>query len=826
MQNLADSVEWLLGLPMERRIFFLDYFFNTISEGFVILDKDLRYLYVNKALLDRRGNTADDYIGKQLLDIFPSLRDSPRYESYLKVLETGEPVVFNFASTEEDSDYLRITAFKVNYGLAILTEDLTRNVSFENTILELHRHARLLQDAETRDDIYKITLDVMDKVLGFGTFDILMRQGEQLKQVAALNLPLGTGVPLDVNGVTVRAFKQQKTMLLNDLSKDEGYYKIQDPDTGQPFTEYPPSMSELSTPIIVNGESIGILNVESTEYNHFTDQDAIFLEILAIHVADAIKRLDSLNRILEQETQFTQFAESSQDMIWIYNIDKGYTYVNSAVETVFGFPKDQMLNDPDFGLHNVVPEDRHIVTELNENARAGTLKPGKAFFRFTHQNGDIKYAEEWYSPICDENGKIVSLQGSIRDITPQIIYRENLKALNEHASKLGTSNTIEEIAQITLDILKNILQSEFASFQTVESQKLVTIQTIGFPSLGWELDLNGPGVTPRVAREKRTIIVKNAGEEPEFLGSERMTNSELAVPVILNNQAVAVINIEDTKYDYYTNEDKQIVELLAQHVASAMERIQTRKDYLEAQQKLIEEHVKLERAKEMDEIKTRFISTATHEIRTPLTSIKGYIEIIGDSLKKTSDEKTLYYFSVVERNLDRLEYLTNDLLDLQRIESNKMSIEITPTSIEELISNVQQEMLPLIREKEQVIEIQRHLKSKTISLDKLRIHQVLINLVSNASRYSPKKTKITLTINEKPSELEFAVTDQGRGIEPDNMEKLFTAFPDIVYPDIQRGTGLGLAICKGIVELHKGKIWADSEGKGKGSTFIFTIPKN
>ena len=315
MQNLADYLEWLLNLPIENRVKYLDYFLNTISDGFAILDKDLRYQYVNKAFLNRRENTPDDFIGKKLLDIFPSLKDSPRYEAYLKVLETGEPVVFNFALTEEDSDYLKINAFRIKDGLAIITEDLTRNIAFENTILELHRHARILQEAETCDDIYKITLDVMDKVLGFGTFDILMRQGVQLKQVAALSLPLGTGVPLDINGVTVRAFKQQKTMLVNDLSKDEGYYKIRNPDTGQPFTEYLPSLSELSSPIIVDGVSIGVLNVESPEYNKFTDHDAIFLEILAIHVADAIKRLDNLNRILEQETQFTQFAESSQDMI-------------------------------------------------------------------------------------------------------------------------------------------------------------------------------------------------------------------------------------------------------------------------------------------------------------------------------------------------------------------------------------------------------------------------------------------------------------------------------------------------------------------------------
>jgi len=114
---------------------------------------------------------------------------------------------------------------------------------------------------------------------------------------------------------------------------------------------------------------------------------------------------------------------------------------------------------------------------------------------------------------------------------------------------------------------------------------------------------------------------------------------------------------------------------------------------------------------------------------------------------------------------------------------------------------------------------------KTIPLDKLRIHQVLINLLQNASRYSLKNSTITLSITEKPTEIIFNVTDHGHGIRKEDLGKLFTAFPDIVYTDMQRGTGLGLAICKGIIDLHKGKIWAESEGLGKGMSITFTLPK-
>ena len=825
VQNISSIIKWLASFPDDLQDTIMMGILNAISDGVAILDEELRYTFLNQALLERIGRPSEELMGKSLIEAFPSIANTPRYASYLKTLKTGVPATFDIVRNEEQNAFLKITAFKLQDGLVVISQDLSRDVSFENTILELYRHAYMLQNAESVDEIYNITLDVMENMLGFASFDILIKKDDYLQQVASRNLPIGMGVPLSINGVTVRAFKNQKTVLVNDLAHDEGYYKILNPETHQIFDEYPESKSELATPIILEGESIGILNVESTELERFTERDAVFLEILAIHVASAIKRLRDVDRILEQESQFTNFAENSQDAIWIYKYGEGYEYFNPAFVNIFGCSKDEILADQNFVANRVVSEDRRLLEQEDHDAIEGTLEPSRYTLRFMHPDGVIRHIEQWTHPLKDKEGKIIGIYGSSRDITAQIAYRENLRALNEHASKLGNSNSVEEIAQTTMEILKNILKSVFASFQIVESDSLKTILTEGFPPLGWNFDLNGPGITSRVAREKRTIIIGDTSKEQDFLGAERQTNSELAAPVMINDEVAAVINIEDVNYDYYTNEDKQFVELLAQHVASAMERIKTRQEYIETQQKLIEERVKLEKAREMDEIKTRFISTAAHEIRTPMTSIKGYTEIIGDNLEKTGDQQVLEYFHVITRNLERLELLTNDLLDLQRIETNKMSIQIIPTSVEDLVEDVKLEMLPLISEKEQRIEINQNTQTNMIPMDKLRIHQVLINFISNASKYSPKKTTITLTIEEKPSEIEFHVKDQGRGINAEDREKLFKPFPDIIYRDMQRGTGLGLAICKGIIELHNGRIWVESDGVGEGSTFSFTLPK-
>ena len=567
------------------------------------------------------------------------------------------------------------------------------------------------------------------------------------------------------------------------------------------------------------------MNVQSPEINKFNHQQGVFLEILATQVAGAIKRLNDLNRIYEQEIQFTRFADNSQDAVCIYYFDMGYTYVNDAMENLLGYSKEYIMSDPDFWTNHAVPEDKHLLLEIAELGKQNKLQPTKLVFKVKDSNDNIIDINGWISPITKNNREIIGFYVTARDITFDKRHENNLRVLNEHAANLATSKSIYEISTTTLNILKSLFQVEFGSFQVVEDDELRTIYTISHPSENSVMKIDGPGVTARVARTRQTIIIGDTNHDPDYLTVIDDIKSELAVPVIVQDKVVAVINIEDTENNHYTDEHRQIVELLAKHVEAAIERIQKERDYLETQQKLIEEHVQLERAKEMDAIKTRFISTAAHELRTPLTSIKGYSEIIGDILDEKNDPKAVEYFQIIKRNLDRLELLTDDLLDLQRIESNKLKLKISDTNIEQLITDVKREMTPLLNAKQQTLIIQLNNQSATVTMDRLRIHQVLVNLISNASKFSPKKAPITLRVDETHSNIKFTIIDQGRGIEPENIEKLFKPFPDIVYADVRRGTGLGLAICKAIIDLHKGTISAESEGKGKGSTFTFTLPK-
>ena len=232
------------------------------------------------------------------------------------------------------------------------------------------------------------------------------------------------------------------------------------------------------------------------------------------------------------------------------------------------------------------------------------------------------------------------------------------------------------------------------------------------------------------------------------------------------------------------------------------------------EQKLVLEGVK-------NQLKTRIMSTATHEIRTPLASIQGYTEIIQMDQGNLSESQKRY-FEVILRNVRRLNVLTEDLLDLQRLEEGKVSINIETVDVRLLIEDVRSEFIPLLGAKKQTIEI--NAVDAKLSVDRLRIMQVLINLLSNASKFSPVGSVIILEVYEEDEHVVFSVTDQGIGIGEDDFEKLFNPFPGIRLDGNYGGTGLGLSICKGIIDLHGGDIWAESDGLKTGCTFKFSTP--
>ena len=232
--------------------------------------------------------------------------------------------------------------------------------------------------------------------------------------------------------------------------------------------------------------------------------------------------------------------------------------------------------------------------------------------------------------------------------------------------------------------------------------------------------------------------------------------------------------------------------------------------------------------KAIEQMKSEFVSVASHEMRTPLTSIHGVLKLMATGHLGQFSDRGQEMIQIAVRNTDRLVRLINDVLDLERMESGREIIEKEKATSTDLINQAVNIIQEMAQQHQIMIETESN-ESTDIDLwvDCDRILQTLTNLLSNAIKFSPSGSKVWIKVEKQEKDVLFTIKDQGRGIPQDKLETIFERFQQVDATDSRKkgGTGLGLAICRHIVEQHGGRIWAKST-LGKGSSFFFTLPQS
>lgn len=228
---------------------------------------------------------------------------------------------------------------------------------------------------------------------------------------------------------------------------------------------------------------------------------------------------------------------------------------------------------------------------------------------------------------------------------------------------------------------------------------------------------------------------------------------------------------------------------------------------------------------EADRAKSEFISTVSHELRTPMTSIKGYADLLMLGMAGPLGEQQKHFISIIRNNAERMVALVSDLLDISRIESGRVKLDLRAVHIHEVVEQVAHTLQGRAQSKGLTLQVDVPTDLPPVWGDSNRVAQILTNLISNAIQYTPPGGRVTVSAHTNRDMLEISVADTGIGISKENQRKIFDRFFRADDPLVQEtpGTGLGLPITASLVQMHGGQIWVESE-LGEGSTFTFTLP--
>ncbi len=244
--------------------------------------------------------------------------------------------------------------------------------------------------------------------------------------------------------------------------------------------------------------------------------------------------------------------------------------------------------------------------------------------------------------------------------------------------------------------------------------------------------------------------------------------------------------------------------------------------------KLMDISLEVQSLKRIDEMKSEFVSTASHELRSPLAAIKSAVQLILKGHTGKINKNQAKFLSLAERNINRLTNILNNLLDLSRMESGKIGMKIEELDLIGYIEFILSSLRPQADRKSIQLKMKVPKELPSVYGDREKIEQILTNLIGNAIKFTPEGGNVSVSAGSLDGEENMtfiSVRDSGIGISQDQLDKIFEKF-HLVEGSLHRsvgGTGLGLAITKGLVKAHYGKIWVESELK-KGSTFTFTLP--
>lgn len=326
-------------------------------------------------------------------------------------------------------------------------------------------------------------------------------------------------------------------------------------------------------------------------------------------------------------------------------------------------------------------------------------------------------------------------------------------------------------------------------------------------------------IVARAARTRQAVVINDTHHSPTFLPHRLLPNTraELAMPLMAGDHVLGVFDVQADQPERFGEEDIRIQATLAAQISIALQNANL----------FAEQTATLTRLQEIDQLKSSFLANMSHELRTPLNSILGFTDVILEGLDGPITAPMENDLKVVQKNGQHLLGLINDILDMAKIEAGRMTINPEKFDLHEMIDEVMEITGSLAQARK--LSLMHTLAPNTsliLDADHVRVRQVLINLVGNSIKFT-EQGGVTLSAEPRGDKMIICVADTGIGIPPEKLESVFEAFSQVDNSTTRKagGTGLGLPISRRLIELHGGRLWAESTGvPGSGTRFFIELP--
>ena len=531
-------------------------------------------------------------------------------------------------------------------------------------------------------------------------------------------------------------------------------------------------------------------------------------------------------------------------------------FVSDHVEKMLGYSVDQWLSTPNFWLTIVHPDDRErAAQEASEIFASG--KGGVSRFRWLASDGRVVWVEAQSVVVCDDHENPIGMRGVTMDITERKRAEDSQRFLAEAsgllASSLDYETTLAGVAKFAVPMLADwctvyIVEETSGGLRQVaiahsDPAKVKAAQALSrrFPP-----DPNAPIGVPNVMRtgrpefyphidQQRLELAAKSPELAEILRREGL-RSGMIVPLIARNRTLGTITLLTAESGrVYDQTDLALAEDLAHRIALAVDNARlyreaqtaviAREDALGLRDELLErEHAARQEAESANRAKDEFLATVSHELRTPLNAILGWAHMLrANQLDQPTQSRAL---ETIERNAKSQAQLIEDILDVSRIVTGKLRLDVRPVELDAVVEAAIDSVRPAADAKEIRIESILDPRAGPVSGDANRLQQIVWNLVANAVKFTGKGGRVQVRLERVRSRVEIIVSDTGQGITAEFLPYVFDRFRQADATSTRRygGLGLGLAIVRHLTEMHGGVVTAASPGEGLGATFTVKLP--